>query len=164
MKKESYEQKLRCSQFKKLEFGNDNIIEKNSSSLEMKRQELISESMCHRSRTIGAQPARLYVYQNFTNRHATETVLSIPGSIYHNTNKCLTLPFQNLPGGNVETTVIDARTELEQIVLNENEQIISLDVKILYTNVPVSEAIKIVLRCFDCDHATDIERSTLKFC
>ena len=42
------------------------------------------------------------------------------------------------------------------------EKIISLDVKSLYTNVPVSEAIDTALRClYSSEHAPDIERSTL---
>ena len=63
----------------------------------------------------------------------------------------------------METSTFDARDELELIVLDNNKQRVLLDVKILYTNVPVSKAIEISIRCLrSVDHAPHIERSTLK--
>ena len=98
-------------------------------------------------RTTGAQPARLY---DLAKVHKNETpsrpVLSIPGSSYQNLNKFLTPLFEKLPGTNIETSSLEARKKLETLVIDENEQIISLDVKSFHTNVPVSEAIEIALR------------------
>ena len=48
-------------------------------------------------------------------------------------------------------------------MLDENERNVLLDNKSLYTNVPVSEAIEIVLcKLYITDYASDIEGSTLK--
>ena len=78
-------------------------------------------------------------------------------------NKFLTPLFERAPGANIETSRLQAREKLENIELEENEQIISLDVKCLYTNVPASEAIEITLpSLYSSDNALDIERSTLK--
>ena len=73
-------------------------------------------------------------------------VLSIQGSCYHKLNKFLTTFFQKIEGANIETNINDARKTLEQIKLEKDEQILSLDVKSLYTNVPVKEANNIALR------------------
>ena len=115
-------------------------------------------------RTTGAQPARLY---GLAKVHKNETplrpVLSIPGSSYHNFNKFLTPLFEKIPGANIETSTLETRKKREMLVLDENEQIISLDLKCLYTNVPVCEAIEIALRrLYSGDDAPQIDRSTLK--
>ena len=47
---------------------------------------------------------------------------------------------------NIETNTNDARKTLEQIKLDKDKQILSLDVKSLYTHVSVNEAINIALR------------------
>ena len=73
-------------------------------------------------------------------------ILSIPGSSYHNLNKFLTPLFEKSPGANFETSTLDARKELELFVLDDNEQIVSLDVKSFDTNVTLLEAIEVPLR------------------
>ena len=57
----------------------------------------------------------------------------------------------------------DARKSLEQIKLEKDKQILSLDVKSLYTNVPVKETINIALRSlYARDAKPDIPRTTMK--
>ena len=112
----------------------------------------------------GAQPARLY---GLAKVHKKETplrpVLSIPGSCYHKLNKFLALFFQNIEGANIETNTNDARKNLQQIKLEKDEQIQSLDVKSLYPNVPVKEAINIALRSlYARDNKPDIPRTKMK--
>ena len=118
---------LNCPQFKETENENDNIFVKienkvKSFSLEMRRQELISERIEHRLRTTGGQPACLYDLEKF---HKTDTplkpVLSIPGCRYFNLNKFLTSFFEKLPGANIETTTLDARKKSELIALYDNK-------------------------------------------
>ena len=71
--------------------------------------------------------------------------------------------FQKIPGANIETNTQDARKALESLTLEDDEQIVSLDVKSLYTNVPVGEAIEIALReLYSSNLAPDIPRSAMK--
>ena len=56
-----------------------------------------------------------------------------------------------------------ATKKLETLELEANEQILSPQVKSLYIDVPVSEAIEVALRClYSCDTPLDTERSTIK--
>ena len=71
--------------------------------------------------------------------------------------------FQKLPGANIETNTRDFRKALESLSLEDDEQIVSLDVKSLYTNVPVGEAIEIALReLYSSNLNPDIPRSAMK--
>ena len=89
--------------------------------------------------------------------------MPILGSSYYNLSNFLTALFDKVPGANIETSTLDARRQLGSIKLGPVESIGSLDVKSLYTNVPVNEAIEIALRSlYSSDHAPEISRSTLK--
>ena len=58
-----------------------------------------------------------------------------------------------------KTLSLLARQKPETLQLVANEQIVLLDVKSLYTNVPVSEAIEIALQCsYSSDTQPDFER------
>ena len=90
-------------------------------------------------------------------------VLSIPGSSYYNLNNLLTPLLDKVPGANIETSTLDAQRKIESIKLGPDESIVSLDVKSLYANVLVNEAIEIALRSLcSSDHAPEMSRSTLK--
>ena len=69
------------------------------------------------------------------------TVLSLPGSSYYNLIKVLANFFEKVEGANIETNSLDARETLKSISLELNENFLSLEVKSLYTNVPLKEAI-----------------------
>ena len=112
----------------------------------------------------GTQLARLYGLDKV---HKKETplrpVLSIPGSCYHKVNKFLTPFFQKIEQANIETNTKDARKILEPKKLEKNQQILSLEVKSLYTNVPVNETINIALRLlYARNDKPDIPRTTMK--
>ena len=128
------------------------------------KQGKISEKIYHRLRTTGLQPARLY---GLVKVHKIGTplrpVLSIPCSSYENLKKFLSPFFGKLPGANIETYSKDARAALEATKLVEDELVVSLDVKNLYTNVPVDEAIEIVLKeLYSSDEVPEIPRSAMK--
>ena len=53
--------------------------------------------------------------------------------------------FDNIDGANIETNTQDARETIENIALDPDGTIISLDVKSMYTKVPLKEAIEIAL-------------------
>ena len=98
-------------------------------------------------RSTGGQPARLYGLAKVHKVNIPlRPVLSLPGSSYYNLNKVLAKFFEKIEGANIETNSLDAREILESTNLEPNEILISLDVKSLYTNVPLKEAIDIALR------------------
>ena len=173
MKKSTYAEKMEkvldCEQFRKLEKSCDNIVLKkekdlNKELLDMRNKGKIPVKVYEALRSTGPQPAKLY---GLAKVHKKETplrpVLSIPGSCYHKLNWFLTPFFQKIEGANKETNTNDARKTLELIKLEKDEQILSLDVKSLYTNVPVKEAINIALRSlYARDDKPDIPRTTMK--
>ena len=126
-----------------------NDKELNKELLDMRKKGKIPVKVYEALMSTGAQPARL---NGLDKVHKKETplrpVLSIPGRFYHKLNKFLTPFFPKTEGANRETNINDARTTLEQIKLEKDEQVLSLDVKSLYTNnpIPVKKAIKIALR------------------
>ena len=89
--------------------------------------------------------------------------MSIPGSSYENLNKFLSPFLERLPVSNIDTNSKDARAALEAIKLDEDGLVVSFDVKSLYTNVPVEEAIKIALKeLYSSDKVMEIPRSAMK--
>ena len=93
------------------------------------------------------QPARLFCLAKLLkNGILLRPVLSMPGSSYYNLNKFLTPLFEKVPGSYLETPKLDARRKLESTELGPDESIVSLDVKSLYTNILVNEAIEKNLR------------------
>ena len=54
--------------------------------------------------------------------------------------------FDKIDGANIENNTKDARETIETTALDPDETISSLDVKRLYTNVPLKEAIEIALK------------------
>ena len=126
------------------------------------KQGKISDKIYQRLRSAGSQPARLY---GLAKVHKKDTplrpVLSIPGSSYENLNRFLTPFFQKLQGANIKTNTQDAREALES--LENDELILSLDVKSCYTNVPVGETVEIALReLYSSNLAPDFSRSAMK--
>ena len=73
-------------------------------------------------------------------------VLSSPGSSYDHQNKTLAKYFVKTEGANIETSTQTVKEILEKTKLNSDERIISLNVKSIYTNVPLKEAVQIALR------------------
>ena len=94
----------------------------------MRKEGKITVKFYETLRSTGAKPARLY---GLTKVHKKETplipVLSIPGSCYHNFNNFIKSFFQQIEGANMETNT--GRKTLEQIKLEKDDQILSLDVK-----------------------------------
>ena len=92
-----------------------------------------------------------------------QLVLSIPGNSYQKFKQISDVIFQKEPGANIETNTQDARKALESLILQDDEQVVSLDVKSLYINVPVGEAKKIALRkLYSSNLAPDTSSSAQK--
>ena len=112
----------------------------------------------------GGQPAHLY---GLAKVHKAETplrpVLSLPGSSYENLNKMLAKFFDNIDGANMETNTKEARETIENVALDPDEVITSLDVKNWYTNVPLKKAIEIALqKLYSQESPPKIQRATMK--
>ena len=87
----------------------------------------------------------------------------MPDSSYYNLNKVLAKFSEKIEGANIETNSLDAREFLESTNLEPNENLISLDVKSLYTNVPPKEAIDIALRkMYEQYETPSVARKTMK--
>ena len=115
-------------------------------------------------RSTGGQPARLY---GLAKIHKAETpvrpVLSLPGSSYENFNKMLENFFDNIDGANIETNTKDKRETIENIALDPDETIISLDVNSLYTDVPLKEEIEIALqKLYSQKSPLETQKATMK--
>ena len=130
----------------------------------MRKKDKISENLYTRMRSTGGQPARLYGLAKVHKENTPlKPVISLPGSSYYNLNKILAKFFEKIEGANIETNSLDAREILEGTNLELNENLISLDVKSLYTNVPVKEAIDIALRkLYEQDEPPSIARKPMK--
>ena len=141
-----------------------NVTFINKELLAMKKKDQTSETLYTRLRSTGAQPARLYglakVHKEGTPLRA---VLSLPGSSYDNLNKTLAKYFDEIEGANKEKNTQMAREILEKTKLDFDESIISLDVKSLYTNVPLKEAVEIALRrLYEQVNPPETSRKTMK--
>ena len=128
----------------------------------MRKKDEISQNLYTRMRSTGGQAARLY---GLAKVHRVNTpgrpVLSLPGSSYYNFNKVLAKFFEKIEGANIETHPLDAKEILESTNLEPNENLISLDVKSLYTNVPLKEAIEALRKMYEQDEPPSIARNTM---
>ena len=71
--------------------------------------------------------------------------------------------FDYIDGANIETNTKDARKKIENIALHPDETIISLDVKSLYTDIHLKEAIENALqKMYSHESPPEIQRATMK--
>ena len=173
MKKETYEKQLKdllqAEQFSERKNLTDSVImkiEKDISKklLAMKKKDEISEAKHNGLRSTGARPARLY---GLAKKHKQGTplrpVLYLPGSSYDNLNKTLAKYFDEIEGANIEKNTQMSREILMKTEFYSDENIISLDVKSLYNNVPLKEAVEIALRrLYEQINPPETSRKTMK--
>ena len=108
----------------------------------------ISQAFYQSTRATGSQSARLYGLAKLHKDNVPLCpVLSLPGSCYHKLNKILSRFFDKVPGANIETCTPAKKDLLASSTIDEDETVFSLDVKSLYTNVPVQEAIIHAVEC-----------------
>ena len=173
MRKQKYESKLKSllqsAQFVKKDATTDEVILKIEKELikellAMNKRDEISDQLYYKMRSTGGQPARLYgLAKVHKDEKPVRPVLSLPGSSYEIIIKMLAKFFDNIDGANIETNTKEAREKIENIALDPDETIISLDVKRLYTNVPLKEAIEIALqKLYSQESPTEIQRATMK--
>ena len=173
MKKTTYEAKLtellQSEQFSEKPGLTDSVVMKiekdiNKELLAMKKKDEIDEALYSRLRSTGGQPARLYGLAKVHKKGTPlRPVLSLPGSSYEHLNKALAKFFDNIEGANIETNTQMAREIIENLDLDYNESIIYLDVKSLYHNVPLKEAIDIALKkLYEQTSPPKLARGTMK--
>ena len=93
-------------------------------------------------------------------KSSTQRVLSLPGSSYEYLNKLLLKFFDKIDGANIENNTKDARETIETTALDPDKTISSLDVKRLYTNLPLKEAIEIALqKLYSQESPPEIQRA-----
>ena len=138
--------------------------ELNKKVLAMNKRGEISDQLYSKMRSTGGQPACLY---GLAKLHKVETplrpVLSLPSSSHENHNEMLAKFFDNIDGVDIETNTKDARETIENIALDPDETIISLDTKNFYTNVPLKGVIEIALqKLYSQESPPEIQRATMK--
>ena len=104
----------------------------------------LDKDLYEQIRPRGSQPARLYgLAKVHKNNIPMRPVLSMPGSAYHKVAlyvaKCLSI----VPQCKINASTEQISNKLKEVILQEDEEIISYDVVSLYTNVPVLEAIEV---------------------
>ena len=130
----------------------------------MNKRDEITDGFYVRLRSTGSQPARLYglakVYEKDT---PLRPVLSLPSSFYEKLKRTLANFFDKIEGANIESNTEAATVMIENTNLDYDESIISRDVKSLYTNVLLKDAIDIALKnLYSQIEPPDLSRSTRK--
>ena len=125
-------------------------------SLNVKRNRFV------KSRSCGAQPARLYGLAKVHKQVIPlRPILSLPGFCYENLAQSLSKWLEQLPGANIENSTAKVKEAVVNVELEEDEVFLSLDVQSLYTNVPVSESIQLAADIlFRQDRVPEFEKAT----
>ena len=70
-------------------------------------------------------------------------VLSMPGSPYDKIGQVLSMNLSKLPECMIKVATSDISDSLKDIIIRDDEEIVSFYVTSLYTNVPVVESISV---------------------
>ena len=110
---------------------------------DLKKENKISNELYEELKPVGSQPPRLY---GLAKVHKPEMplrpIVSMPGSAYHKIAKKVAWWLSRVPECTIQTSTKKVADSLKDIVLSEDEELISFDVTSLYTNVPVIESIE----------------------
>ena len=134
----------------------------NKTIAQLKHRGSIDTDFYNKVRSSGGQPARLY---GLTKVHKKDTplrpVLSIPGSCYEPITNELAKWFEKLPEAQVETSSSKIKAGITAATLDDDEVMLSLDVKSLYTNAPVEESTELAADLvYSRDVVPDFSRAT----
>ena len=155
---------LNLSQFEKIQYTRKNakdVILKEEERINLRLKQLmdekkISEDLCKELKSMGGQPPRLYglakVHKDVI---PLRPVLSMPGSPYFNIAGKVTQWLQVIPESKIDCSTEKVVKDLKDVVVDDDETLISFDVSSLYTNVPVKEAIVIAAdKLYSGEHET----------
>ena len=120
----------------------------------------ISERLAADLTSKGAKPARLY---GLAKIHKDNTplrpVMSTPGSAYYKIGKKVAKWLEILDESQIKCNTQKLMKTLRNIKLEPGRKIVSFDVKSLYTNVPVNEAIELAAsKLFDGENNENKDR------
>ena len=111
---------------------------------DMLEAEEISKNLYDKMRPRGSQPPRLYGLAKVHKENIpVRPVLSMPGSAYHGVANQVAFWLSYVEECKINCSTQTIRDSLKDLQLDENTEFVSFDVKSLYTNVPVSEAIQV---------------------
>jgi hypothetical protein len=111
---------------------------------EMKEDGRIDEHLFSKIRPMGSQPPRLYgLAKVHKNDVPVRPVLSMPGSAYHRVGEQVAEWLAKVPECGINSSTKEICDRVRNVKLEEDEELVSFDVKSLYTFVPVLEAILI---------------------
>ena len=152
---------------KKDETTDENLLkiekELNKELLAMNKRDEISDQLYSKMRSTEGNPPVCTVRLRYTRLRHPRTSTITPGSSYENLNKMLAKFFDNTDGANIETNTKDARETIENIALDLDEIIISLDVKSFYTNIPLNKESEIAFqKLYSQESPPEIQRATVK--
>ena len=124
----------------------------------------IDEALYNQLKPRGSQPARLYGLAKVHKKDIpVRPVLSMPGSAYHHVAQYVAKCLSVVPQCKINASTKEICDTIRNMTLEEDEEIISLDVVSLYTNVPVAEAIEVCtgyLYDLPSDQQPGIDRDT----
>ena len=121
----------------------------------------IEKEFYERSRSCGAQPARLYgLAKVHKERIPLRPVLSLPGSSYEKLTNDLSRLFKDIPECQIKCSTQKIKEAISEVTLEQDEILVSLDVKSLYINVPVDESIAQVANLIYRRKNPDFDRNT----
>ena len=154
MKVETYHQKLdeilNLPQFEKLDSTRKNakhpILKEEERIIgilkSLRDENKIDDSLYNKLKPTGSQPARLYgLAKVHKSTMPARPVLSMPGSAYHQIGEQVAQWLSVVPECQINTSTKSISSNLNDIQLQDDEELVSFDVSQLYTNVPVVEAI-----------------------
>ena len=111
---------------------------------EMFKAKSISQTLLDKLKPTGSQPPRLYGLAKVHKKDVPmRPVLSMPGSPYDKIGKFLSMYLSKLPECMIKVSTSDISDSLKDIIIRDDEEIVSFDVTSLYTNVPVVESISV---------------------
>ena len=109
----------------------------------LKDEGKISEELFACLKSTGGQPPRLYgLAKVHKDAVPLRPVLSMPGSPYDNLGTAVTKWLSVIPSSQINCSNKQVMERINDVTLEEDEVLVSIDVSSLYTNVPVDEAIK----------------------
>ena len=159
---------LRGPQFLELPRQKEEPLIKSEKALNAKLmtlyEEKISNELYESMRSVGAQPTRLYGLAK-VHEYGTplRPVLSFPGSCYQNLTRVLYSYCKDIDEGRIQTYSQKLKEELMGTTLEDDECLISLDVKSLYTNVPVDETLELATKlAYDGLEPTPFDRAVFQ--
>ena len=114
---------------------------------DMEKKGQITERLYKDLKPIGSKSAKIY---GLAKVHKPEVplrpVVAIPGTAYDKIGKFVSHWLDKVEESKIRTSTSEVNNSIKDVVLTEEEMIVSYDVSSLYTNVPLSECIEMAAK------------------